>query len=96
MKKKLSALLLVLSLSLGSITFFAEPADALLDDRVINYYDRQYIPANGSWATVNTTYKTIYFQRGYTYTESVREISTWQQKLLGVIVNRHTRNYSTY
>lgn len=92
--KKLTKLVLVLALAIGSLGVFGSITKAIHAEEVLTYYE---VVTNSSGRyTSAQTYKTLKFTNGYTMKETSKDITSWGEKLLGNSHYAYYRTYSTY
>lgn len=97
MKKKKFAIttFMIITILFSSIFTFNTSVHAMYSATVLTYW-KEIHNMNGVDIT-NKDYETINFLHGYTYKETVKDVTTWYDYLLGIYsVQLHYRNYSTY
>lgn len=95
-RKKIKTLLVAIAIALGVISIPMEKADAQMDARVVSEYKKESPPADNRWRHYDHVYRTIYFQTGFSSTESQTDIRSTLDKVLGISRYLVKVTYRTY
>ncbi|NHM31281.1 hypothetical protein [Neobacillus terrae] len=95
MKKiKQSLVALAICFSIGVVSI--DKAEASYVDTVVYTFIKTYMSSGAKPYTHDYTYKTLSYVNGYSYTETLKDVTTPGRLILGFIDEQHTRTYKIY